>query len=127
VFFFLLLAPPPRFNVLVDYLILVSPNITEHLHPNPGGRFPRGAPTTTGSMSSASDADTRAADYETVERRYTVAVNLESWELLAMHSLATEESIPRIRLRMMRALVGLPPTDDEPALPASSSTRSRKH
>jgi len=77
-------------------------------------------------MSSVSDADTRAADYETVERRYTVAVNLESWELLAMHSLASEESIPRVRLRMTKALVGLPPTGDEPAFPAKSSTRSRR-
>lgn len=41
--------------------------------------------------STVSDADSRAADYETVERRYTIAVNLESWELLAMHSIASDE------------------------------------
>lgn len=41
--------------------------------------------------STVSDADSRAADYETVERRYNIAVNLESWELLAMHSIASDE------------------------------------
>lgn len=45
--------------------------------------------------STVSDADSRAADYETVERRYTIAVNLESWELLAMHSIASDEVCER--------------------------------
>lgn len=48
--------------------------------------------------STVSDADTRAADYETVERRYSIAVNLESWELLAMHSIASDEVRPFVRL-----------------------------
>lgn len=46
--------------------------------------------------STVSDADSRAADYETVERRYNIAVNLESWELLAMHSIASDEVCSRI-------------------------------
>ena len=74
----------------------------------------------------------RETPYETLERRYNLAVNLESWELLAMHSISNEEvaplplppsyyhttsariliegekSIPRIRLRMLKAFAGLP-------------------
>lgn len=30
-------------------------------------------------------------DFETQDRRYTLAVNLECWELLAMHSVANDE------------------------------------
>ncbi|KAI5855909.1 hypothetical protein BZA05DRAFT_390023 [Tricharina praecox] len=50
-------------------------------------------------------------DYETLDRRYTIAVNLECWELMAMHSIANNESIPRLRLKMLKAFAGLP-TDD---------------
>ncbi|KAH0614426.1 uncharacterized protein H6S33_000062 [Morchella sextelata] len=73
--------------------------------------------------STVSDADSRAADYETVERRYNIAVNLESWELLAMHSIASDESIPRVRLRMLKSLAGLVGTDTPPASPSSSTSR----
>ncbi|KAI5818140.1 hypothetical protein BZA77DRAFT_225238, partial [Pyronema omphalodes] len=52
--------------------------------------------------------DHSATDYETLERRYNLAVNLECWELLAMHSIANDESIPRIRLRMLKAFAGVP-------------------
>ena len=48
------------------------------------------------STNHASDADPTASDYETVERRYTLAVTLESWELLAMHSIAGDEVPPPI-------------------------------
>ncbi|CCX32074.1 hypothetical protein FPQ18DRAFT_279905 [Pyronema domesticum] len=56
--------------------------------------------------------DPSVTDYETLERRYNLAVNLECWELLAMHSIATDESIPRIRLRMLKAFAGVPPTQE---------------
>ncbi|RPA97123.1 hypothetical protein L873DRAFT_1691758 [Choiromyces venosus 120613-1] len=81
-------------------------------------------------MCTASSSDSRAPDYETVERRYNIAVNLESWELLAMHSIAGDESIPRVRLRMLKSLAGLstraestPPTPP-PAVQASSGSVS---
>ncbi|KAF8533671.1 hypothetical protein BDD12DRAFT_759692 [Trichophaea hybrida] len=63
-------------------------------------------------MANVSEPDSRATDYETIERRYTLAVNLECWELLAMHSIANDESIPRIRLRMLKAFAGLPTSDN---------------
>ena len=36
--------------------------------------------------------------YETLERRFNLAVNLESWELLAMHSVSNEEVSLRLLL-----------------------------
>lgn len=45
-----------------------------------------------------SDADPAAVDFETIERRYTLAVTLESWELLAMHSIAGDEVGPPLCL-----------------------------
>lgn len=51
--------------------------------------------------STVSDADSRAADYETVERRYNIAVNLESWELLAMHSIASDEVCQFVRSSLL--------------------------
>lgn len=47
-------------------------------------------------MRASSTSDGRAPDNETVERRYNIAVNLESWELLAMHSIAGGEVTPPI-------------------------------
>ncbi|CUS09545.1 unnamed protein product [Tuber aestivum] len=80
-------------------------------------------------MCTVSSSDSRAPDYETIERRYNIAVNLESWELLAMHSIAGDESIPRVRLRMLKSLAGLstraestPPTPPPPAAQASSGS-----
>ncbi|KAF8252301.1 hypothetical protein K440DRAFT_594669 [Wilcoxina mikolae CBS 423.85] len=76
-------------------------------------------------MANVSEPDSRATDYETIERRYTLAVNLECWELLAMHSIANDESIPRIRLRMLKAFAGLP-TSDNCGGGASPSPSTRK-
>ena len=55
------------------------------------------------SHTTATDADPAAVDFETVERRYTLAVTLESWELLAMHSIAGDEvRTPLLLLHMLR-------------------------
>jgi len=35
-----------------------------------------------------------STDYETLDRRYTIAVNLECWELMAMRSIANNEVLP---------------------------------
>jgi hypothetical protein len=42
-------------------------------------------------MSNPSNGDAYGVDYETLDRRYSIAVNLECWELLAMHSIASDE------------------------------------
>ncbi|TGZ79745.1 hypothetical protein EX30DRAFT_286677, partial [Ascodesmis nigricans] len=50
-----------------------------------------------------------STDFETISRRHHTAVKLENWELLAMHSIAADQSIPRVRLQMLKTLAGLPP------------------
>ncbi|KAA8894109.1 hypothetical protein FN846DRAFT_975777 [Sphaerosporella brunnea] len=77
---------------------------------------------------SSNGGDARTVDFETLDRRYAIAVNLECWELLAMHSIANDESIPRIRLRMMKAFAGLPPGGGATAVsaPAPPTTASRR-
>ncbi|KAI5800066.1 hypothetical protein EDC01DRAFT_533229 [Geopyxis carbonaria] len=75
-------------------------------------------------MPTASDPDTLAESYETMERRHTLAVNLESWELLAMHSLAHDESIARVRLNMMKSLAGVPINDGPNAAGAGMASPS---
>ena len=45
-------------------------------------------------MPEATDADPSAPSSELIERRYTLAVTLESWELLAMNSIASSEVPP---------------------------------
>ncbi|KAL7266222.1 hypothetical protein RUND412_011242 [Rhizina undulata] len=77
-------------------------------------------------MSTVSDADTRAADIETVEKRYNLVVKIESWEVLAMHSIAGEESIPRVRLRMLKTLAGVEDSCSPPSSPSSSRARGSK-
>lgn len=44
--------------------------------------------------------DTAAPDFETQDRRYTLAVNLECWELLAMHSVANDEVLLLLQIRL---------------------------
>ncbi|KAF8420054.1 hypothetical protein EV426DRAFT_518979, partial [Tirmania nivea] len=59
--------------------------------------------------------------YEVLDRRYAAAVGLESWEVGAMRSVACDESIPRVRLRLLKALAGLPTDDDHGKNNQSSS------
>ncbi|PUU83061.1 hypothetical protein B9Z19DRAFT_1119863 [Tuber borchii] len=81
-------------------------------------------------MCTVSSSDSRAPDYETVERRYNIAVNLESWELLAMHSIAGDEvkhsacAPPYVEIarRPLHSRGIYPPTPPPPAAQASSGS-----
>ncbi|ODQ50761.1 hypothetical protein SAICODRAFT_9723 [Saitoella complicata NRRL Y-17804] len=46
-------------------------------------------------------------DHEMMDKRQSAQNVLNSWDQLAMHSLATGESIAQVRLRMKKAMIGL--------------------
>ncbi|KAF8454527.1 hypothetical protein BGX38DRAFT_1089382 [Terfezia claveryi] len=80
---------------------------------------PPASPSTT-TQSSSSKSTLGITPYEVLDRRYAATVGLESWEVGAMRSIASDESIPRVRLRLLKALAGLPTDDDHGKVSQSS-------
>ncbi|KAI9748771.1 MAG: hypothetical protein M4579_007121 [Chaenotheca gracillima] len=67
-----------------------------------------------------STSDPTLSPQEIYQKQLQAAAKLESWESLAMHCIASEESGPQARLRLETQLAGLNPNPRDTGKPSSS-------